>query len=137
MIERGTSSESEDISPGTIMCPTRTTSIAIDAGDPGETVYHAGVTAPFFLCAWLILTLAVFAFEGARHSVHHLGSPDNGCPMASAAADLSVLNPDSVIVTRATPNPIGSVPGFDIPLLSSRPWGHHQGRAPPASASSA
>jgi hypothetical protein len=96
-------------------------------------VYHAGVTARWLLCATLILAFVVFDFEGVRHSVHHLGSPDSGCPMASAAADVQAVSPGPIVIARAAPDLLGAVPALDLPRLSSRALVHHRGRAPPAS----
>lgn len=86
------------------------------------------------LCLGFLLTLPVFDFEMGRHSVHHLGSADNNCPLASAASNASGVTADRIVVARATLNVIGSVPGVDVPRPLARPTVHHPGRAPPTPA---
>ncbi len=91
----------------------------------------AGVTVRALLCAGFLLALPVFEFEVARHSVHHLGSADNGCLLASAASNVSAVSPDRSLLACATLNLIGSAPGVDVLRLLVRPTVYHSGRAPP------
>jgi hypothetical protein len=86
------------------------------------------------LCLGFLLTWLVFDFEMARHSVHHLGSADGNCLLATAASDASAVTPGQIVVARATPNVIGTAPGVDLPRPLARPTVHHSGRAPPTPA---
>lgn len=86
------------------------------------------------LCLGFLLTLSIFDFEMARHSVHHLGSADSNCLLATAASNASAVTPDRIVVARATPNVIGSAPGVDVPRPLARLTVHHPGRAPPTPA---
>ncbi len=92
------------------------------------------MTARALLCAGFLLALSVFHLEVARHSVHHLGSPDDRCLLAGAASNVSAVTPDRSPVVQAAPNLAGSAPGVDVPRLLARPTIHHPGRAPPTPA---
>ncbi|HKW92214.1 MAG TPA: hypothetical protein VJX92_09960 [Methylomirabilota bacterium] len=92
------------------------------------------MTLRALLCAGFLLALPVFDFETARHSVHHLGSADSDCLLASAASKVSAVSPDRILVGCATPHLIGPAPGVDVPRLLGRPTVHPSGRAPPTPA---
>ena len=87
-------------------------------------------------CLWLVLVLAVVAFETGRHSVHHLNdSGADACVIASAVGHLPIVEaPPAVTV------PVDEVVGLVAadaapPDPSAHPLGAHQGRAPPLSLS--
>ena len=92
------------------------------------------MTLRALLCAGLLVALPLLDFEMARHSVHHLGSADNGCLLARAASNVPGVSPDTILVAHATPDLIGSAPGVDVARLLVRPTIHHPGRAPPTPA---
>jgi hypothetical protein len=93
-----------------------------------------GATARALLCAGFILVLPVFDLETARHSVHHLASPDAGCLLASIASEVSAVPPDGLFAVGIAPDPIGAAPGLDLPRRPDPPAADHPGRAPPAPA---
>jgi hypothetical protein len=92
---------------------------------------RAAVILRAVVCAGLLLCLPVLDFEMARHSVHHLGSANHGCLLASVASMVSAVSPDRSLVWRATPGPGESTPSVDLPRLPTRPTRQHLGRAPP------
>lgn len=96
---------------------------------------RAAVILRALVCAGLLLGVPVLEFEMARHSVHHLGSANHGCLLASAASNVSAVSPEQSLVCRAGPGPSGSAPGVDLPRWPARPTRHHRGRAPPPPAS--
>jgi hypothetical protein len=95
----------------------------------------SAMTLRTVVCAAMLLALPVLTFEMARHSVHHLGSADRGCLLASAASSVSALSPERAFVGLAAPGPIGSALDIEFPRLRARPTGQQRGRAPPPPAS--
>jgi hypothetical protein len=87
------------------------------------------------LCLVLLLTL--FAFENARHSVHHgfdakqQGDP---CTLAMASTHLSAVTVDGFVETSIILAAAGHATEPGRPPLPSRWLGPDQGRAPPAPA---
>jgi hypothetical protein len=85
------------------------------------------------LALGLVLVLSFFAFEGAIHSVHHLGSPDRAtrCPIASAATQ----------TTGTVVEPVDVLPALILAALAGAPvddrgpatraFGAVRDRAPP------
>jgi hypothetical protein len=93
-----------------------------------------GLRRPRRLVPGLVILLAVFAFEEALHSAHHLRDPLQAaaCKVAVATAHLAASPLDAVDV-----HPIITPPLH--PLLSTQPTAvalrrpaPHEGRAPPA-----
>lgn len=82
----------------------------------------------------LVLTLSLFAFETAVHSVHHLADPESGanCPVFSGSENLSRGAVELISLDRPP------LTASDAPLLRSESKPRSQldrsswGRAPPA-----
>jgi hypothetical protein len=103
----------------------------------------AGVLATV-LAAWrrprralglaLVLLLALFAFEGGLHSVHHgLGKSSlSTCPIAAASLQLSATGVGEPAAADVILLPTGRAAEFDPVDPAIRPPCPDQGRAPPS-----
>jgi hypothetical protein len=108
---------------------------------PGE-ASRLAVTRPrsihrAMLVVALMLGVGFLAFEGALHSVHHLGEAGEtaSCPLAAMAGHALALAPTATLAAPVPPV-LGDVAVETIPsAVSMQPIGAHQGRAPPASPS--
>jgi hypothetical protein len=80
----------------------------------------------------LVLSLAVFTFEGGVHSVHHLGAEDAaaGCAVAAASSNLSGVggSPVELIGPVEIAAAVWPVESSAPPQQFASP---RQGRAPP------
>jgi hypothetical protein len=82
----------------------------------------------------IVLILAVFAFEGGLHSVHHAGDLHHAatCPVASASAHLSATAVDIGSNLDALLPTAGTALEHAASATVSRPLCPDQGRAPPS-----
>jgi hypothetical protein len=81
----------------------------------------------------LVLVLALFGFEAALHSVHHLSDADPGmqCAVASAAAHVGSVAVDAGGNADIVPAEPGRLTVPVVAALVSRPLRASAGRAPP------
>lgn len=85
---------------------------------------------------WVVLlglSLVVFLFEGAVHSVHHLDSDREAtaCWVAGAASSISLIDPDAVVLDELRPALVGALVALGISAPIVRPLGAVRERAPP------
>ena len=82
----------------------------------------------------LVLLLALFAFEGALHSVHHGFDPKQAqtCTIAAASSHVSGVAVDGAIETSVILIPVGHAVEIGLAPLPLHRLASHQGRAPPA-----
>ena len=92
---------------------------------------------PGVVAVSLVLLLAVFLFETALHSAHHLADPDEqgappDCGFASASGHLTVADPGPIALEPVV------IPHHEAPILfeavakHARPFSPTRDRAPPA-----
>jgi hypothetical protein len=82
----------------------------------------------------LVLVLTLIAFEGAVHSVHHVGDPVGAdhCRAAAVAERLSAVGAEQPVSAVPAPPPLGSAP-VEPPCLADRAsFAAAAGRSPPA-----
>ena len=94
-----------------------------------------GWRQPRRACAFaLVLILAVFAYEGGLHSVHHGADVKQAarCPVGAAAAHLSATPVACVASVDVVPPVAAPAPQTDHAVLLARFLSPDQGRAPPS-----
>jgi hypothetical protein len=82
----------------------------------------------------LILLLAVFAYEGGLHSVHHGADVKQmaRCPVGAAVVHLSATPVACVASVEVVPPIVAPAPRTNHAVLLARFLSPHQGRAPPS-----
>jgi len=82
----------------------------------------------------LVLVLTLIAFEGAVHSVHHVGDPVGAdhCRVAAVAERVSAIGAEQPVSAVPAPPPLGPAP-VEPPCLADRAsFAAAAGRSPPA-----